>query len=193
MLAKNEIKNSVKKLLRSLNDTEETKSIELFNEFDTIDMKRGLTKEQLLKILIWKSPRPSKHYKSNLEKDIKEITSLAFTAPNDKLKIHLLTALNGVSYPAASAILMFFDRTKFPVLDIRVWRQLYKLKLVRLNSRGQNFTLSQCEIYFQIIRQLADELDLTARQVEKRLFDHDKINQLGNLYDKNDNYPRITL
>lgn len=172
----------MKKLLTSIKDFEDEKTNELFRQFKSLKQQDFLTKEQLLKILRWKSPRPLRHYEANSEKAVKEITSLAFTTQNDSLKIHILTALNGVNYPAASAILMFYDRTKYPVLDIRVWRQLYEAKLVDTNSRGQNFTLNQCEKYFQVIRQLANDLNITARQVEKRLFDFDKKNQIGNLY-----------
>lgn len=169
-------------ILRKIIDNEDEKTIELFKEFKSLNKQGYLTKEQLLKILHWKSPRPLKHYNSNNEKDVKEITALAFSTSNDSLKIHILTALNGVNYPAASAILMFYDPRKFPVLDIRVWRQLYIANLVDTNSRGQNFTFKQCEKYFQVIRQLAKDLKLTARQVEKRLFDYDKKTQKGNLY-----------
>jgi hypothetical protein len=172
----------MKKLLSTIKDFDDEKTIKLFMEFQFIKKQDSLTKEQLIKILHWKSPRPLRHYEANSEKDIKEITSIAFATKNDGLKMHILTALTGVNYPAASAILMFYDRTKYPVLDIRVWRQLYKAKLVDTNPRGQNFTLKQCEKYFQVIRQLATEFNLTARQVEKRLFDHDKKNQIGNLY-----------
>jgi hypothetical protein len=168
--------------LTSIKDFEDEKTNELFRQFKSLDKQDSLTKEQLLKILRWKSPRPLRHYEANSEKAVKEITSLAFATQNDSLKIHILTALTGVNYPAASAILMFYDRTKYPVLDIRVWRQLYEAKLVDTNSRGQNFTLNQCEKYFQVIRQLANDLNITARQVEKRLFDYDKKNQIGNLY-----------
>jgi hypothetical protein len=72
--------------------------------------------------------------------------------------------------------------TKYPVLDIRVWRQLYYAKMVDTNERGQNFSLNDCAKYFQVVRMLADQLNITARQVEKRLFDYDKANQIGNLY-----------
>ena len=61
---------------------------------------------------------------------------------DEKLKIHILTALIGVKYPSASAILMFIDRN-YPVLDIRVWKQLYNLNYVNSNPNGQNFTLEE--------------------------------------------------
>jgi hypothetical protein len=90
--------------------------------------------------------------------------------------------LSGVNYPAASAILMFYDKTKYPVLDIRVWQQLHKAKLVTSNSTGQTFTLKQWDNYLLVIRKLAKDLNLTARQVEKRIFDHDRKTRPGKLY-----------
>ena len=140
-----------------------------------------LTKEQGLKILKWKSPRPLKHYNKNSHEDFEKITRLAFQQNDEKLKIHILTALVGVKYPSASALLMFLDQN-YPVLDIRVWKQLHKLKYVKTNPKGLNFTLSEWETYLKVIRTLAKTNNTTARQIEKKLFDFDKNNQIGNLY-----------
>lgn len=172
----------MKQILSEISDYEDSKTLKLFEEFESLNKQDHLTKEQLLKILNWKSPRPLNHYKANTESEIKEITKLAFSTENDLLKIHILTALKGVSFPAASAVLMFYDPTKYPVIYIRVWRQLYYAKMVDTNEHGQNFSLNDCAKYFQVVRKLADELNITARQVEKRLFDYDKANQIGNLY-----------
>lgn len=90
-----------------------------------------------MKILKWKSPRSLKHYNKNSNEDFKKITSLAFQQEDEKLKINILTALIGVKYPSASAILMFIDQS-YPVLDIRVWKQLHNLNYVNTNPNGQN-------------------------------------------------------
>jgi thermostable 8-oxoguanine DNA glycosylase len=169
-------------LLNEIPNFEDNKTISLFEEFDSLNNQDFLSKEQILKILMWKSPRPKHLYYSNSEEDVNEITYHAFKTDNDSLKIHILTALKGVSYPAASAILMFHNPTKFAVIDIRVWRQLYKAKLVDSNPTGQNFSLKECELFYQVIRKLASEMNLTARQVEKRIFDYDRKTQEGNLY-----------
>lgn len=166
----------------SVSDFEDLKTIALFKEFNLLIKQDFLTKEQLIKILRWKSPRPLNYYLTNSEEEIKEITKLAFSTENDKLKIHILSALKGVNYPSASAVLMFYNPKIYPVLDIRVWRQLYSIGLVDTNPLGQNFTLKECEKFYQVIRELASNLNLTARQVEKRIFDYDKMNQKGNLY-----------
>ena len=172
----------MRKILTTIPDNEDKKTIELFEKFEVLNEQGFLTKTQLLEILKWKSPRPLKHYLANNEKAVKEITTLAFATQNDTMKIHILTALNGVNLPAASAILMFYNPSKFPVIDIRVWQQLYKANLVETNPKGLSFKLQEWETYLAVIRSLAKDLKLTARQVEKRIFDLDKNTRKGKLY-----------
>lgn len=172
---------TINKIIAKTSIFEDSKTLELFKYFDSIKKEGFLTKEQGLKILKWKSPRPLKHYSKNSNADFEKITRLAFKQNDEKLKIHILTALIGVKYPSASAILMFLDQN-YPVLDIRVWKQLYRLKYVKTNPNGLNFTLAEWETYLKVIRKLANANNTTARQIEKKLFDYDKNNQIGNLY-----------
>jgi hypothetical protein len=170
-----------KKIISETPIFEDSKTLELFEYFDSLKSQGFLTKEQCLKILKWKSPRPLKHYNKNSDEDFIKITKLAFQQVDEKLKIHILTALIGVKYPSASAILMFMDQN-YPVLDIRVWKQLFNLNYVNSNPNGKNFTLEQWNIYLKVIRNIAAEYNKTARQIEKQLFDFDKATQIGNLY-----------
>jgi hypothetical protein len=163
-------------------DFEDEKTIQLFEGLGEIKKQGFITKEQGIKILKWKSPRPLRHYESNSANDFEEISKLSFESKDERIRIHVLTALVGVNYPAASAILMFYDKTQYPIIDIRVWKQLYKAGLVETNARGQGFKLKEWEKYLITIRGLAKKLKLTPRQVEKRLFDIDKKEQKGNLY-----------
>lgn len=172
----------MQEILKTIPAQEDEKTLALFRKFKTLNKRGYLTKAELVEILKWKSPRPLKHYLANSEKAVKETTSLAFAAKDDTLKIHILTALNGVNLPAASAILMFYNPKKFPVIDIRVWQQLHKARLVKTNPRGQSFKLQEWTTYLTVIRTLANDLKLTARQVEKRLFDLDKNTRKGKLY-----------
>ena len=170
------------KHLLSVPDCEDEKTLELFRKFAAMKRQGYLTKSQLIEILKWKSPRPLRFYEVNSETEVREITRLAFATRNDRLKVHILTALKGVNIPAASAILMFYDRKKFPVIDIRVWQQLHKAKLVKTNQKGKGFKLAEWEIYLNVIRNIGTKNNLTARQVEKRIFDIDRQTRKGNLY-----------
>jgi len=172
------------KLQRIIEETpyvEDDKTLALFEYFESIKGKTYLTKDQTIKVLLWKSPRPKKHFLLNSENDFKSITKLSFKQDDERLKIHVLTALKGVKYPSASAILMFLDKS-YPVLDIRVWKELHKLKLVSDNPRGTNFTLNNWIQYLTLLREIGKVYNLNARQIEKRIFDFDKRNQVGNLY-----------
>lgn len=172
----------MERLLKNIKTAEDEHTVQLLREFKSLRKQGYLEKKQLIPILKWKSPRPLKHYEANSDASVKEITKLAFEAKNDSLKIHILTALKGVNYPAASAIMMFYDQKRYPVLDIRVWQQLYKARLVSTNAKGQNFSLEEVQIYFEVIRELAKKLNLPAREVEKRIFDHDRKTRQGKLY-----------
>ena len=162
--------------------SENEKTMKLFRSLASLRERGFLTKKEFIEISKWKSPRPLKHYEENDEKLVKEITKAAFATKNEKIKIHILTALKGVNYPTASAILMFYDPQKYPVLDIRVWQQLYKEKLVDTNAKGQNFTLEEWEKYLEVIRRIAKKFGLTVREVEKSFFDYHRNMQKGNLY-----------
>ena len=162
--------------------SEDEKTKTIFKMSKNIIENGFLNKKELIKILKWKSPRPLRFYNQNEENDIIYITKLAFSQKDDALCIHILSALKGVNYPSASAILMFYNPDRFPVLDIRVWKQLYKCNLVNENPRGINFTLDQWRKYLTVIRDLSLQYNLSARQIEKRIFDFDKLNQKGTLY-----------
>ena len=170
------------KHLLSVPDYEDEKTLELFRKFADVKRQGYLTKPQLIEILKWKSPRLLRFYQVNTETEVKKITTLAFATRNDSLRVHILTALKGVNIPAASAILMFYDRKIFPVIDIRVWQQLHKAKLVKTNQMGKSFKLAEWEIYLNVIRNIGAKNNLTARQVEKRIFDIDRKTRKGNLY-----------
>lgn len=77
---------------------------------------------------------------------------------------------------------MFYNPSKYAVIDIRVWQQLYNNKYVSTNPNGQGFSLEEWVEYLRVIRSIAKELKLTVRKVEKRLFDLDKVTRKGNLY-----------
>ena len=178
-------KEKILQIITATSDTTDDTTTNLFKLTISVKKKGFISKDLGMKILRWKSPRPTRHYDKNSEQDFKLITKNAFRHPDEKAKIHMLTSLSGVSYPSASAILMFYDPAQYPVIDIRVWKQLYKYRLVKENSRGQGFTLNQWDTYLKVVRQISKELLLTPRQVEKRLFDHDKENQKGKLYKTN--------
>lgn len=172
----------INRIILETKDNEDEKTMALFKMSESIIENGFLNKAELIKVLKWKSPRPLRFYNQNEESDIVRITKLALSQNDDVLSIHILSALKGVNYPSASAILMFCNPDRFPVLDIRVWKQLYRSNLVNENPRGMNFTLDQWRKYLKVIRGLSVQYNLTAHQIEKRISNFDKLHQKGALY-----------
>jgi hypothetical protein len=142
-----------------------------------------ITKDEFLKIGMWKSSRQKQTYLKNKEEEIKEITSISFNCKNEKVKIISLTALEGVSIPTASAILTLVDPENYGVIDIRVWQVLYSFGLVSSCESGVGLTLNDWIKYLQIIREYAKNYQVSTRTIEQILFRYHKNDiQEGNLY-----------
>lgn len=78
-----------------------------------------LTKYQLRLIARWTSPLSAGHIEQNGDEYIKEVSTFAFSAKQERARIETLTLLDGVSWPTASVILHLFHREPYPVLDVR--------------------------------------------------------------------------
>ena len=79
-----------------------------------------LTKDELQKVAFWKAPRSAAHAGKNDEAYVVEITQCAFAAKCERIRIEVLTLLDGVSWPTASVILHLFHPDPYPILDFRV-------------------------------------------------------------------------
>jgi hypothetical protein len=146
--------------------------------------RKYLTKQDLISVCNWKSPRAIKHIKSNSNDNIIRITKQVFRTNYEKYKMELLCELKGVSVPMASSVLMLISPRKYGVIDIRVWQLLYKLGKVNRNNEGVNFTSKEWYRYLMILRYLAKRHKVSARFIEKTLFLIHRKYQRGNLYNK---------
>ena len=145
--------------------------------------KRGwLTKDEMIAICRWKSPRAIRHIESNSEKLIKKQTGLAFSTRSEELKITELIGMKGVSIPMASSILMLTNPKRYGVIDIRVWEVMLEIGTVNTNPKGVNFNFKEWYRYLMIIRYFADKFNVTARDIERTLFLVHQENQDGQLY-----------
>ena len=176
------MKKSLENILINTKYLEDDKTLALMELSQSFRNRGYLLKDEALEILHWKSPRPKKHYSKNSEERFKNISKLSFSQKDDRVKIHILTCLNGINYPSASAILMFLDPNSFPVLDIRVWEVLFEFGLVNSNPSGRNFNLDHWEKYIEIIRSYGEKLNDSVRSIEKRIFDYHKMTSSGRLY-----------
>lgn len=135
---------------------------------------RHATKEDLEKIIKWKfQGRLTGRKQMNLKRlknvegwIVEKITGLAFDMPDDRLKLKLLTCIDGVGTSVASVILTFNDPENYGVLDFHVWHGLY-------NNDKKVFNEKDCLKYFKDLRAKAREVGLPCRDVEKAIFKKD--------------------
>lgn len=125
-----------------LNNDEDAETLKLMNSFKDVNKRGYFTKEEFLRMGMWKSPRPKQRYLKNSEDDIISISKKILATKFEKRKIKLLTSLDGVSIPTASAILTLIDPLNYGVIDIRVWKVLYLYGYVKIDRMAQILILT---------------------------------------------------
>ena len=149
---------------------------------ENVKEKGFITKDEFLKIGMWKSPLPKKLYLSNSEQEIKSISKEVLLTDFEKRKIELLVSLKGVGIPVASAILTLIDPKNYGVIDIRVWQTLFLYGAVNVKPTGRNLNFNNWYNYLMKLRYYAQKFNVNARTIEQTLFwYHRKIHE-GNLY-----------
>jgi hypothetical protein len=92
---------------------------ELIKMKPSIGANGYISPKQLFAIARWKSPRSAGTIHNNSAGFIREITSISLTTKDERMRIEVLTVLDGVSWPTASVILHFFHPRRYPILDVR--------------------------------------------------------------------------
>jgi hypothetical protein len=134
--------------------------------------KAGYTcKVDFLAICDWKTARTRKQVGKNREDFIQEVTRVAFSTPNERLRIEILTLLKGVSWPTASVILHFCHTAPYPIIDFRA---LWSLE-VEIETSDYDFDLWW--EYTCYCRLVAVESGVSMRTLDKALWQFSKENQ----------------
>ena len=128
-----------------------------------------LNREDLLRFCKWKSPRALNYCKKNTEADVKDITHIAFSCRNERVRIGILTLLRGVSWPMASVILHFWSEYQYPILDRRA---LSSLGVEEKKSFGFDFWWK----YTLFCREVSEDHGVSMRTLDRALWQHDKEN-----------------
>ena len=130
--------------------------------------QRGYLDKKLLKrVAYWKSPRRAELIDCNDEEYVKEITSWAFTATNERSRIEVLTLLDGVGWPTASAILHLFHEEPYPILD---YRALWAIGLEVPNQYSFSFWWP----YVEFCRDIARRNQVDMRTLDRALWQYSK-------------------
>jgi len=159
--------------LKRYNDHQNQEYAKNEHELSKTIRKQGyLTKEQFKKILDWKFgdfPARLKREKNLAnqmnEESIKEITRTALESKDDLSRIMILYKLKGVKNAVASTILSFYDPKKNAVFDIHAWRELFGKEPKGFSSKPELLIE-----FLGVVRKLAEKHQVSARDVEKALF-----------------------
>lgn len=129
-----------------------------------------LTKDQLLMVAYWKSPRIVPLVKRNDASFVKEITHWSLMATNERSRIEVLTLMDGLLWPTASVILHFFHQDSYPILDFRA--------LWSVSEEPPSFyDFEFWKRYYDYCRSLASRTEVSMRTLDKALWQYSKENQ----------------
>ena len=132
-----------------------------------------LNYDEFLKICEWKTVRTKSLVRKNSQEIVNEISKIAFSC-SETLRVKILTILQGVAIPTASAILTIWNSNLFTVYDYRVLSALEKLEHTVLTKA----TITGCHLdyynYLDVARFIASDLKVSLRDLDKCLWMFDK-------------------
>lgn len=121
------------------------------------------TRNNLERIFDWKTGgRGRSRLRKNTDKEIIDILRLAIVAKTDRAAISVLSGLNGVGVPVASAILTALDPGRFTIIDFRA--------LETLGVTKPNITINFYLLYLNECRKIAKENGVSLRTLDRALW-----------------------
>ncbi len=133
---------------------------------------KHLDKGHFVRLARWKTGGRSEPYERNSSSLVRETTRLASRTLNDRLKVHVLMALDGVNVTVAAAVLHFFNPRLFPIFDIRARKTLSKAGLWRRRD-VRDAGLDSWQKYVVVMRRLARRYRVSLRDLDKALYAYD--------------------
>jgi len=134
---------------------------------------RELSKEEFLVLVRWKSPRALSRARRNEEGFVRAVTRASFGSSNEQLRIQALLMLRGVGWPTASVLLHLCLKENYPILDFRA---LWTLGM----EKPPNYDFDFWRAYVDFFRGLKEESGLSARDLDRALWQYSKEHQEPN-------------
>jgi hypothetical protein len=135
-----------------------------------------LSREELDPVLHWKLGsqygRVRRWLEQNSDERYRTVTHLAFSVTLDdkalelELRTNVLTTLDGVGVPVASAILALVDPENYCVVDFRGWRAVF-------GKDRRAFDVGHYKKYLDEVRELAAELSWTPQETDLAIWVYD--------------------
>jgi hypothetical protein len=137
--------------------------------------------EALYRIASVKSPRRAELTKRNSEGLVRGVTRLAFdknVVVSERARIALLTSLEGVRVPTASAVLSWVFPEEWPVIDRRAWASLAHFGFTNPRA-GARLTDLHWQQYCDLVFPCAEQLGWTPQKVDRWLYGYARDHGLG--------------
>jgi hypothetical protein len=129
-----------------------------------------LTLDQLARICEWKTPRSRSYIQQNSESFVREVTRNCVVSDTERIRVEVLTLLDGVAWPTASVILHFGHPEPYPIVD---YRALWSLGV----DKPSRYTFDLWSHYVQTCRALSKKSGLSMREVDQALWQYSKEKQ----------------
>jgi hypothetical protein len=150
------------------NQDEKKKEDNIFKSIKAIGSPpHCLTKEVLIKVADWKAPRAKGYVDKNDPYYVEEVTRVSFTTKNEKLKLEVLTLLDGVYIRMASTVLHYCFPDLYSVMDWRAWESLRKLH--KISGRIEN-AYGCYKRYNDVCQEIAKQFHVSLRILDKALW-----------------------
>lgn len=127
----------------------------------------SLTKPVLIRIAEWKAARTKGWIRANDPEYVEEVTRVSLTTDNERLRLEILTLLEGVSTRMASAVLYFCFPERYAVMDWRAWKSLAELGKITGEIED---TYESYKKYNDVCRGIARQLHVSLRTLDKALW-----------------------
>jgi hypothetical protein len=129
------------------------------------------TRQELVIVALWKTKRSRSRVRLNREDAVKDATELALRTADERLRIGVLTHLQGVLMPTASVLLHLGHRDPYPILDFRA------LWSLGVDQQPSYYSFELWERYVQRCRELAKEAGVDMRTLDRALWQYSDTNQ----------------
>ena len=129
------------------------------------------TLDQVLEVCRWKSPRTVPKIEKNDPAFVKTVTGIAVSTTDERLRVEVLTLLDGVGWPVASVLLHYGVSDDYPILDVRALWSLSK------DVKSYEYKFALWDSYLRTCRALSAEAGVSIRELDKALWQYSKEKQ----------------
>ena len=120
-------------------------------------------RDEFLDIYRWKTERMARLPERYSDAEIADVTGLAFRQSDEKLRLDLLCALDGVDVPVASVLLHVGLSPEYPIID---YRALWSMG----SGQPSYYSFDFWWLYVECCRRLAAAAGVTVRELDKALW-----------------------